>query len=121
MYLVPLADVEMRLDRAACVAPGQSKSASPSHQAVGVPDDRLSARRCRSLEDAAEAVRRAQGYVAPWVSWMPAGRIGAATARHSPADGAPARRGVCAIARRTDVARRAPARRCAGRTRTGSS
>lgn len=65
MYPVPLVDVEMTLGRAACVAPEQSVSASPSHRAAVVLDDHLSARRCRSLGDATEAVRHVQGYVIP--------------------------------------------------------
>lgn len=64
-YPVPLADVEMRLGQVVCVAPGRSVSASPSRRAAVVPDDHLSARRCRSLGDATEAVRHVQAYVAP--------------------------------------------------------
>lgn len=65
MYPVLLADVEMRLGQVVCVAPGKSVSASPSRQAAVVPDDHLSARRCRSLGDASEAVPHVKAYVAP--------------------------------------------------------
>lgn len=121
IYPVPLVDVEMRLGRAVCVAPEQSVSTSPSHRAAVVLDDHLGARRCRSPGDVAEAVRHVQGYVVLQAFWMSTGRIGALSARCSPADGAPARHDVCAIAQRIVVAWHAPARRCAGRMRTGSS
>lgn len=117
-YRAPLADVETKPDRAACVVPGWSASASPNRRATAVQNlDRPGVKRCLLHADAAEVVRRAPKYGVPRDFWRPAGRKNVATTLYLLVDVALARRDVFAIAQDRVVVRRGLIGRCANRTR----
>lgn len=118
MYQAPLADVETKPGRAACVVPGWSASASPSRRAAVVQDsDRPGVKRCLLHADAAEVAQRAPEYGVPRDFWRPAGHKNVATTLYLLVDVALARHDVFAIAQDRVVVRRGLIRRCASRTR----